>query len=186
MLRTILPLSPELDSILRMIFECNPQKRITIPELRFRIMSCRRFTTGPGPMDSPPLSEVSDSSDLVEPDVFHLASTPYRSQAPGVFTPDSTPSTTPQTTQTSRQNPYMLSKHLTNPPSESSSKSQHHHDASNSPSGNASPIIVPVTPSDFPPPPGQSLWQLPIFPSIDDVERVQSPVIPVSKSVKVF
>ncbi|RPA93007.1 kinase-like protein [Choiromyces venosus 120613-1] len=186
MLRTILPLSQELDTILRMIFECNPQKRITIPELRFRIMSCRRFTTGPNPMDSPPLSEVSDSSDLVDPDVFHLASTPYHAQAPGVFTPDSTPSTTPQTTQASRQNPYIFSKHLANPPSESSSESQYYHDASNSTSGSTSPIIVPVTPSDFPSPPGQSLWQLPIFPSIDDVERVQSPALPVSKGVQVF
>jgi hypothetical protein len=135
-------------------------------------------------MDSPPLSDVSDSSDLVEPDVFNLASTPYHSQTPGVFTPDSTPSTTPQTTQASRQNPYIFSKHLANPPSESSSESQYY--ASNAPSGNASPIIAPVTPSDFPPPPGQKLWQLPIFPSIDDVERVQSPALPVSKGVQVF
>ncbi|KZF19786.1 serine/threonine protein kinase, partial [Xylona heveae TC161] len=33
-LRSILPLSAELDNILRRIFECDPQKRITIPELR--------------------------------------------------------------------------------------------------------------------------------------------------------
>jgi serine/threonine protein kinase len=33
-LRTILPLSPELDSILRLVFECDPHKRISIQKLR--------------------------------------------------------------------------------------------------------------------------------------------------------
>lgn len=46
-LRSILPLSPELDIILRRIFECNPAKRITIPELRELIVRCPRFTTRP-------------------------------------------------------------------------------------------------------------------------------------------
>lgn len=44
-LKSILPLSSELDSILRRIFECDPQKRITIPELRNLILRCPRFTT---------------------------------------------------------------------------------------------------------------------------------------------
>lgn len=43
-LRTILPLSPELNYILRRIFECDPRKRITIPELRRLIVDCPRFT----------------------------------------------------------------------------------------------------------------------------------------------
>jgi serine/threonine protein kinase len=43
-LRTILPLSPELNVILRRIFECDPLKRITIPELRGLILECQRFT----------------------------------------------------------------------------------------------------------------------------------------------
>lgn len=43
-LRSILPLSPELNSILRRIFECDPVKRITLPELRRLIMECPRFT----------------------------------------------------------------------------------------------------------------------------------------------
>ncbi|ODH32769.1 RAN protein kinase [Paracoccidioides brasiliensis] len=47
-LRTILPLSPELDSILRRIFECDPQKRILIPELRKLIVECPRFTVRTG------------------------------------------------------------------------------------------------------------------------------------------
>jgi serine/threonine protein kinase len=44
-LRSILPLSSELNSILRRIFECDPQKRISIPELRKLIVECPRFTT---------------------------------------------------------------------------------------------------------------------------------------------
>ncbi|KAJ9190752.1 hypothetical protein DTO166G4_921 [Paecilomyces variotii] len=44
-LRTILPLTPELNYILRRIFECDPVKRITIPELRTLIMECPAFTT---------------------------------------------------------------------------------------------------------------------------------------------
>jgi len=53
-LKSILPLSSELDSILRRIFECDPQKRITIPELRSLILRCQRFTTHgfPTPEDS--------------------------------------------------------------------------------------------------------------------------------------
>lgn len=44
-LSTILPLSPELNSILRRVFECDPQRRITLQELRERIVMCPRLTT---------------------------------------------------------------------------------------------------------------------------------------------
>ena len=44
-LRTILPISPELDSILKRVFEINPHRRIRIPELRKLIINCPRFTT---------------------------------------------------------------------------------------------------------------------------------------------
>lgn len=46
-LRTILPLSEELDSILRLIFECDPHKRITIRRLRELIVACPRLTNTP-------------------------------------------------------------------------------------------------------------------------------------------
>lgn len=53
-LRSILPLSPELNSILRRIFECDPQKRISIQELRRLIVECPRFTIRAGSTYSVP------------------------------------------------------------------------------------------------------------------------------------
>lgn len=43
-LKTILPLTTETVFILTRIFEFNPSKRITIPELRSLIVDCPRFT----------------------------------------------------------------------------------------------------------------------------------------------
>jgi len=43
-LKTILPLSDELNDILGMIFELDPRKRITIDDLRYRIIHCSSFT----------------------------------------------------------------------------------------------------------------------------------------------
>lgn len=56
-LKSILPLSSELDAILRRVFECDPQKRITIPQLRNLIIRCSRLTTRPSVLPpSPPAS----------------------------------------------------------------------------------------------------------------------------------
>jgi serine/threonine protein kinase len=43
-LKTILPVSDELNDILERIFTRNPDHRITLPELRQRIKACTRFT----------------------------------------------------------------------------------------------------------------------------------------------
>ncbi|KAK5064997.1 hypothetical protein LTR84_000832 [Exophiala bonariae] len=43
-LSSILPISPELNMILRRIFECDPQKRISLQELREAIINCPRLT----------------------------------------------------------------------------------------------------------------------------------------------
>ncbi|KAF3164585.1 hypothetical protein TWF225_001648 [Orbilia oligospora] len=80
-LRTILPLSAELDLILRRIFEINPAKRITIPELRYRIHHCSRFTTN-SPLDSPPLSETNSSPNISVTDMFQLPPQVYNGQVP--------------------------------------------------------------------------------------------------------
>lgn len=61
-LRSILPVSAELDSIMKRIFEFNPAKRITIPELRDLIIKCPRFTASksaaPTPLSTPPFTPV--------------------------------------------------------------------------------------------------------------------------------
>jgi len=56
-LNSILPLSAELDFILSRVFECDPRKRINIPDLRSLILGCSRFTTrsiGSFPPTPPP------------------------------------------------------------------------------------------------------------------------------------
>ena len=60
-LRTILPLSPELDAILARVFEPNPQRRPCLQELRQLIIDCPRFTnkpSTPAPLPSPPCEPV--------------------------------------------------------------------------------------------------------------------------------
>lgn len=56
-LKTILPLTDDFHFILRRIFECNPSKRVTIPELRNLIYRCPTFTTRPqAAVATPPAS----------------------------------------------------------------------------------------------------------------------------------
>ncbi|KAK3318007.1 kinase-like domain-containing protein [Apodospora peruviana] len=56
-LKTILPVSDELNDILGRIFTRNPDQRITLPELKSRILACSRFTDQPAAsMPSPPAS----------------------------------------------------------------------------------------------------------------------------------
>ena len=46
-LKSILPLSDELNDILGMIFELDPARRIKLDELRQRILNCHQFTKSP-------------------------------------------------------------------------------------------------------------------------------------------
>jgi hypothetical protein len=69
-LKSILPLSDELNTILGMIFEMDPTRRITLEQLRNRIYLCPQFTKNPQYVDTPlyedydePLSPVSTISD---------------------------------------------------------------------------------------------------------------------------
>ncbi|KAL8870002.1 MAG: hypothetical protein Q9174_003848 [Haloplaca sp. 1 TL-2023] len=83
-LSSILPLSPELDSILRRIFECDPRRRISIHELRNLIVRCPTFTSRPTatPPSPPPESSFGQVSvfeakqDPVQPSHQHPAA-PY-------------------------------------------------------------------------------------------------------------
>ena len=62
-LRSILPLSYELNQILTRIFEPNPRKRITLEELREAIINCPRFTVYP--QASSPVIEDTDWTNVV-------------------------------------------------------------------------------------------------------------------------
>jgi serine/threonine protein kinase len=77
-LKTILPLSDELNDVLGRIFTRNPEQRITLSELRIRILACPRFTIQPGaatiaPLPTPPASreaspEYVDCEDTIVDD----------------------------------------------------------------------------------------------------------------------
>ncbi|CBX91102.1 hypothetical protein IAQ61_002562 [Plenodomus lingam] len=66
-LRSILPISLELDAILRRIFEFNPAKRATIPEIREMIVRCSGFSATKSavstPLHSPPFNPVDYNRD---------------------------------------------------------------------------------------------------------------------------
>jgi len=85
-LRTILPISEELDSILRLVFEMDPRKRITIAELKRRISQCPSFTLGGSQVcDVPtPTSELSEE-DFIMNDVY------AQHEDAGIITPPATP-----------------------------------------------------------------------------------------------
>ena len=55
-MKTILPLSEELNDVLGMIFEANPRDRISIGELKHRIHNIRTFTTTAATLPTPPQS----------------------------------------------------------------------------------------------------------------------------------
>jgi serine/threonine protein kinase len=82
-LSTILPLSPELNSILRLVFECDPQRRISLQELRDRIVACPRLTTSSYhtlPPTPPP--EVTEYVDTFECESLALPPSPPCSPPP--------------------------------------------------------------------------------------------------------
>lgn len=78
-LRSILPISYELDAILRRIFDTNPDTRIKIPELRDAILTCPRFTKpaappvyAPAPLPSPPLQPYDQCAAGYQPGLVNL------------------------------------------------------------------------------------------------------------------
>ncbi|EEP82512.1 negative regulator of sexual conjugation and meiosis [Uncinocarpus reesii 1704] len=76
-LRTILPLSPELNSILKRIFDCDPLSRISLPELRKVVLECPRFTVRSGcNMPITPTSSCS-SYDYAKAPFGYIPFNPY-------------------------------------------------------------------------------------------------------------
>src|SRR6478735_4335552 len=91
-LKTILPLSDELNDILGRIFEPIPEQRITLPELRTRIMACSMFTVPPmSSLPTPPASpnhitEYVSSEDAIIDDYEYDSLSPASSDDEGSLT----------------------------------------------------------------------------------------------------
>jgi len=65
-LKSILPMSDELDLILRRVFDLNPSQRMTLAELRQAIMHCPKLTndpSAPATLPSPPYSAADVARD---------------------------------------------------------------------------------------------------------------------------
>ena len=86
-LSSILPISSELEVILRRIFECNPARRITISDLRELILSCDSFTARPKLPPTPPPMDYSDAVFEPAPVFAH----PFDHVYAPPFTPPSSP-----------------------------------------------------------------------------------------------
>ncbi len=85
-LSTILPISSELNAILRRVFECDPRRRISLQELRDLIVACRHLTTTcysilpPSPPQSPFVSsDIMDCANLALPQSPRAGPSPYGS-----------------------------------------------------------------------------------------------------------
>lgn len=82
-LRSILPLSPELDSILHRVFECDPLKRISLHELRRLIVACPRLTTSSyGTLPPSPVIQPHDHLDIYDCASLALPPSPPMSPPP--------------------------------------------------------------------------------------------------------
>lgn len=148
-LRTILPLSGELESILRLVFELNPKKRISLGEFKRRIQHCQRFTTGPAMLDIPqtPSSEISEEEFV--PQVAHHTPQKIVYNHPQLITPPPSPPA-----EAPLHPVFFAPQHVQQIPQEEEYVSVEYPD---------SPVIVSASP-DFlsAPPRPQHGWQFPI------------------------
>jgi len=56
-LSSILPISAELEAILKRVFDCNPSTRVNLRDLRQMILNCNYFTDAPSSLPTPPPEE---------------------------------------------------------------------------------------------------------------------------------
>lgn len=83
-LKSILPLSTEMVCILSRVFECDPAKRITIPELRQMILECPRFTETPLPVTPWVPDQIPQADCYVQPQMpFNVLVDPMHAQHSG-------------------------------------------------------------------------------------------------------
>lgn len=97
-LSSILPISSELEIILRHVFECDPQRRVTIPELRELVIGCPTFTTRATILRASPPCEV-DCTTEVNYDAASDHSIPFQQYPTSPYTPALLPPAHPVTAQ---------------------------------------------------------------------------------------
>ncbi|KAF9097660.1 hypothetical protein BGX29_003388 [Mortierella sp. GBA35] len=84
-LQTILPMSSELNEIVKGALCLNPKKRITLPELAHRVQACRFFTTPELPSSSS-LSSLSSSEAFADSAAAAVAAqSPFSTTMSGVY-----------------------------------------------------------------------------------------------------
>jgi len=149
-------------------------KRITVRELRARIMACPKMTNGPGIMDSPPLSEASDSDFQV--DGFNHPGSAYPESPAGTITPPDSAPATPHNQSIIR--PYAFNKSLVSHPSDISSSSSSYY-----PDAESNPVVLPSS-LDFVPSGRSSFWQFPLF-RREEVRSMNAQLVP-HQGVQVF
>ncbi len=93
-LSSILPLSPELDFILRRIFECDPRRRISTSELRNLILRCPRFTNRSNLAPPTPPDDVPHSADAPCDSSLNTIN-PFHQYPTAPYTPAPSPSIYP-------------------------------------------------------------------------------------------
>lgn len=81
-LKSILPLSTEMVCILSRVFELDPSKRITIPELRQLIVDCPRFTEQPPVAPWVP-DQIPQADYFVQPQMPFIPVEPLHAQPSG-------------------------------------------------------------------------------------------------------
>ncbi|KAK0937017.1 Serine/threonine protein kinase [Friedmanniomyces endolithicus] len=105
-LRTILPISDELNFILQRIFEVDPRRRVSMTELRDLIVCCSSFTTGstgPSLPPTPPYSPAQDAMELLF-EASDILDVPLMEPLPGLQYP--LPSTVVPTALRPYQQPF--------------------------------------------------------------------------------
>ena len=84
-LRTILPLSPELDAILGRVFECDPLQRISLQELRDLIVACPRLTNNTPPSVPGHYADTSECAHYALPPSPPTTPPPHNQTTPWSF-----------------------------------------------------------------------------------------------------
>jgi hypothetical protein len=85
-LRTILPITQQLNDILRRVFECDPRRRVGLLKLRELILACPQLTVSTGYGELPPSPPASAYHPYTEPaDIVTTALPPSPPQSPSPY-----------------------------------------------------------------------------------------------------